>query len=124
MKQISLNLKNYVSNANVINNYGLQKSILHTIFLSFGVIFVSYVLVIMGIIFNIAERKALDTQARNLLNEVGELELTYLSKSSNIDISLSKSLGYREVKAGYATRKSLGYISPSENNIKLAKNEI
>ena len=124
MQQISLKFKNYASNANVINNHGLQKSILHTIFVSFGVIFVSYVLVIMGIIFNIAERKALDTQARNILNEVGELELTYLSKSSNIDISLSKSLGYKEVKAEYATRKSLGYISNVENNIKLAKNEI
>jgi hypothetical protein len=58
-----------------------------------------------------------EADARKLSNEVLELELTYLDKSNKIDFALAESLGFKETKANFATRKSLG-------SIKFAKNEL
>ena len=59
-------------------------------------------------VYNIVERKALEAEARELSNEVRDLELTYLSMSGKINLELSNELGFRETKARYATRKALG----------------
>ena len=85
-----------------------------------------YVLIIGNMTFDIVERRVLEKEALALSNEIGNLELSYLSISNSLDLSLSHSMGFKETKATFATRKSLGYNFASEalDSLKLGKNEI
>ena len=68
-------------------------------------------------VFDIVQRKTLEKEALALTNEVGNLELSYLSISNSVDLALSSTMGFKETKATFTVRKSLG-------SIKLAHNEI
>ena len=68
-------------------------------------------------VFNIVERKALEGRALTLSNEVGNLELEYLSVSQKVDLNLAYSLGFKETKKTFANRKALGSISIAKNEI-------
>ncbi|MFA6524093.1 MAG: hypothetical protein WC264_00410 [Candidatus Paceibacterota bacterium] len=127
MKQASLKLKSYAANVNIVNNYDIQKRILNIILLSLGVLAFCYVLILGNMVFNIIERRALDTDARSLSSEIGNLELQYLSVSDKVDLALAESMGFKEIKSKFATRKTLGYGSStgeSIGSIKLATNEL
>lgn len=117
MKTAAIKIKTYASNVNVIDNNDLRKRILHTMLLVLALLVASYVFIIGSTVFNIVERKSLSTEASNLSSEVRELELTYLSMSSKIDLDLSHSLGFKEVNVEYATRKSLGSLGFVQNEI-------
>ena len=117
MKQTALKIKNYASNINVVNNNDLNKKIFNFISVSFGISFVFYILLVGTTFFNIAERKVLEKEAHVLASQVGDLELSYLSLYNKMDVSLSYTMGYQEVKPSFATRVPLGAI-------KFAKNEI
>lgn len=117
MKQASLKLKSYTSNVNIIDNGNLYKSILSTMMFILFILAFFYVVFLGNMVFNIVERKSLEIYANNLNNEVAELELEYLSLSEKVDMNLANSLGFKETKAKYATRKSLGSISIAKNEI-------
>ncbi len=121
MKSISIKVKNYTNEVNIINNNDIERRLLHVIFLSFGLLSVLYVLFLGNMIFNIIERRTIEAEARNVNNEVMDLESTYLSMSSKLDLPLSYSLGFKETKINFATRKPLGY---NLDSVKLSKNEI
>ena len=129
MKQASLKLKMYVNGANVINN-NIESIALRFIFLSFGTLALLYVLLLGNMIRNIVERRSLEINARILSSEVRDLELAYLSISNKVDLNFSYSLGFKETKATFATRKSLGFLpsfgtTPEPlDSIKLSQNEI
>ena len=108
MKQASLKFKMYAGSASIINN-DVERLALHFILWSFGALALFYVLLLGNMVFNIVERRSLEISARSLEGEVRNLELAYLSASNNVDLVLSQSLGFREAKANFATRKSLGY---------------
>ena len=117
MQQVTLKLKNYAENINIINDHNMQFRLLRYILWSLGALALVYVLVLGNMVFNIIGRKSLEANARILNNEVADLELSYLSSSNKIDLALSYSLGFKEIKTKFATRKTLGVL-------KLAKNEI
>ena len=117
MKAIAIKMKSYTGGINIVNNNNMQACMLNILLLSFGIFAFIYVLFLGNMVFNIVERKSLETNARVLSSEVGKLELAYLSISNKIDLTFSYSLGFTEAKAKFATRKSLG-------NLKLANNEI
>jgi len=117
MKQSSLKLKSYANNVNIIDNGNLQKRILNTMFLVLGILAFFYVYFLGNMVFNIVERKALNTYAYTLSNNVGNLELKYLSMSQKVDLNLAYSLGFKETKTKFATRKTLGSIKISKNEI-------
>jgi hypothetical protein len=54
------------------------------------------------------------------------MELTYLSMSNSVDLPLSYSLGFKDVKASFATRKPLGLLpsGASFGDIKTNQNDI
>ena len=66
---------------------------------------------------SIVQRKTLEKEMLTLSNEVRSLELSYLSASKNVDLSLSASMGFKETKASFATRKSLGSLKLTNNEI-------
>ncbi|MBP9711507.1 MAG: hypothetical protein KBD55_00525 [Candidatus Pacebacteria bacterium] len=107
MKQATIKLKMYAGNVNMINNDMAIRILRSMLFASLALGFL-YVIFLGNMVFNIVERKSLESQARNLSNQVGDLELTYLSLSNKIDLELSHSLGYRETTVKFATRKALG----------------
>lgn len=92
------------------------------IFLSFGALAICYVLILGNMVANIIERRSLEISSRTLQSEVGDLELRYLELSNGIDLPLAHSLGFKETKASYATRKTFGFkpidnVSASQNGI-------
>ncbi len=116
MRQASLKLKMYMGNVNIVNN-NIERKALHMILLSFGILAFFYVIFLGNMVFNIVERRALEHQAMVLSNEVGDLELNYLSLSKDINLNLSHSMGFKETVANFATRKSLGSLKISNNEI-------
>lgn len=112
-----LKLKTYSGSMSIVNNNDLQRRILNFMLLFLGALALCYVLILGNMIFNIVERKALEADARILSNEVGDLELTYLSVSDKVDLTLAQSMGFKEIKAGFANRTSLG-------SLKIATNEL
>ncbi len=117
MRQASFKIKSYIGSVDVINHSDFSKLVLKIILFSFGILALCYVFLLGNMVLNIVERKALETNARTLLSEVGELELTYLNISDTIDLDLAHSMGFKEVETKFTTRKSLG-------NIGIAKNEL
>lgn len=127
MRQASLKLKMSVRNVNIMNNnIEVEKNILNIMIFILAALALFYVLILGNMVFNITERRNLEKEMVVLSNEIGELEVSYLAISNSIDMSLSSAMGFKETKAAFAIRKSLGFNSNSVNlgNIKLANNEI
>lgn len=120
MKTVAIKIRRYAGNAgniNIVNNNNLEKRILNFMFVSLGALTLCYVLFLGSMIFNIVERKSIEVEARNLSNEVGNLELQYLSMSNKVDMSLATTMGFKETKQQYATRKHLGSLSIVANEL-------
>ncbi|MFA4975106.1 MAG: hypothetical protein WC839_00205 [Candidatus Paceibacterota bacterium] len=117
MKEVSLKLKSFAGNVNIIDNGNLQRRILYTMLYVLAGLAFFYVFLLGNMIFNIVERKTLESHALTLQNEVGNLELEYLSLSQKVDLNLAYSLGFKETKTKFATRKALGSISIAKNEI-------
>ena len=118
----------YIRDASIINN-DIERIILRFIFWSFGAFAFFYILLLGNMVSNIVQRRSLEMNAHALGSEVRDLELIYLSMSNNVDLALSYSLGFKEVKTSFATRKSLGLrsIGPAGGlfgNIKMLQNDI
>ena len=117
MTQVAKKMKRYASNVNIVNNNNLERRILNTMFLTLGFLALGYVLLLGNTIFNIIERKALEVSARDLSNQVGDLELQYLSASNKVDLSLAGTMGFKETKQTFATRKHLGSLNIANNEL-------
>src|SRR5689334_21220011 len=117
MTQLALKLKSYGGRVSIVDNGNLRKRILYILISSGGALALLYVLMLGTMVFNIVERRSLEADARTLSNEVNELELTYLSATNKVDLALSASLGFKETRATFATRKSLGSIEVSGNDL-------
>lgn len=121
MRQATLKLKMYASNVNIMNNnLHMEKIILNILLSVLAGLALWYLLILGNMVLDIVQRKALEKEALALSSEIGDLELSYLSISKSVDLSLSASMGFKEIKPTFATRKSLGSLG----NIKLARNEI
>jgi len=96
----------------IINN-NIERILLNFVVLSFGTLAFIYLLLLGNMVSNIVARRSLEINARALSGEVRDLELTYLSMSNSVDLPLSYSMGFKETKASFATRKSLGLRSLS-----------
>ncbi len=103
-----------------IVHHNPDRLIFHTLLATLGLLALAYVIILGNMVFNIVERRALEEEARALASEVSDLELDYISRMSGVDLNFAYSLGYKEVKPRFATRKSLGALP----NINLAKNDI
>src|ERR1035437_3361352 len=120
MKAMAIKMKTYVGEVNIVNNDDLRKRILNIMLMSLGALALCYVFILGNMIFNIVQRKTFESNARSLSNEVGQLELSYLSESNKIDLVFAQSMGFKEIKAKFATRKpiehnSLGSIKVTGN---------
>lgn len=127
MRQASLKLKMSIRNVNITNNnIEVGRNILNTMIFILAALALFYALILGNMVFNILERRNLEKEAVALSNEIGELEVSYLSVSNNVDINLSSAMGFKETRATFATRKSLGLNLSGANleNVKFANNEI
>ena len=126
MRQMSLQLKTRIQNVNIMNNnMEVKKNIFNTMLFILAALAIFYVLILGNMVFSIIGRKTLEKEMLALSNEVGKLELSYLTVSNSVDMNLSSTMGFKETKATFATRKSLGYNSNGVlGNIKSANNEI
>jgi hypothetical protein len=119
MRQASLKFKRYAQGVAVIQNDGASL-VLRMLLGAFCFVALWYILILGNIVFNIVERKTVEGEIRTLSSEVNNLELEYLALSNNIDLDLSYKLGFREVKAGFATRKTFSSLG----SLKLVQNDI
>jgi hypothetical protein len=119
MKKNNSKINKYAPNVSIVNNH-MEGFIFRVFLWSFGILALTYILFLGVMVNNIVARKSMEVQARNLTNEVGVLELDYLSLSRNIDLNFSYTKGFKEVKANFATRRSsLGF-----SNMKNMQNDI
>jgi hypothetical protein len=124
MREATIQLKARMQNVHIMNNnIEVQKVILHSLISVFGGLAILYVLILGSMVFNIVERKSLEKEALALANEVGTMELTYLSVSGSVDLTLSDSMGFKEIKPAFATRRSLKSLG-SLGGINKVQNEI
>lgn len=127
MKQVSLKFKTSIQNVNIMNNnIEINRVILNALLFAFAALAIFYVLILGNMVFDIVGRKALEKEMLSLSNDIGKLELSYLSVSGSVDMTMSSTMGFKETKATFATRKSLGFnsVNSQTGNIKLANNEI
>jgi hypothetical protein len=127
MRQATIQLKTRIQNVNIMNNNIEVKKIILNLMLSvLAALALWYVFILGNMVFNIVQRRTLEKEVLTLTNEVRNLELSYLSVSNSVDLALSSSMGFKEIKATFATRKALGYSATGEalGSLKLAKNEI
>lgn len=103
-----------------IINHDIERLTFKFIVSSFGALAILYLFFLGNMVMNIVERRGLEADLRSLSSEVRNLELTYLSISNNVDLPLSYSLGFKETKANFVTRKSLG----SATRPKIAQNDL
>lgn len=117
MTALAIKMKNYTAGVNIVNNNNIEQRMLKTLLFFAGMLILFYVLILGNMVLNIIERKSLEADARTLGNEVGNLELQYLSMANKIDLNYSYALGFKETKTKFATRKSLGSIKVVSNEI-------
>ena len=125
MRQINSKLNLYMKSVSIINN-NIEKIILNFIIWSFGLLALVYILLLGNMVKNIIERQGFEAQARSFSNEVRNLEVTYLSMSNNVDLVSAYSMGFKETKATFATRKALGLNISGEpfGSVKIAQNDL
>ncbi len=104
-------------NMQIVNNSDLSHKLLRFLLTSLGALALCYAFLIATMVFNIVERRSLEADARDLGNEVGELELEYLAASNKIDLNLAASMGFTEGKKQFATRTSLGSLKVATNEL-------
>ena len=122
MRAAAIKMRTY---AKTISDSSMERrQVLHFLLLALGALALAYVVLLTSTVWNIVERRALETQARALGNEVGELELTYLSAVNKIDPAFSQALGFKEVKAKFVTRKSFEHLTAESGTLKVTQNEI
>ena len=115
---MGLKLKMGMRNVNITNNnVEMSRMILNTMLFALAALAFWYVLILGNMVFDIVQRKTLEKEMLTLANEVGQLELSYLSVSGDMDLLLSTQMGFKEIKATFATRKSLGSLNPGFNEI-------
>ena len=125
MRQATLKLKTSIQNASnnisITNNHlEMRKILLNTMLFVLSGLAFWYVLILGNMVFDIVQRKTLEKEMLALSNDVGQLELSYLSTAGRMDASLSGELGLKEIKPTYATRKSLNSLGA----LSLGNNEI
>ena len=124
MKQINSKFNMYIKSVDVIN-YNIEKIIFNAIFCSFGMLAFFYIFLLGNMVKNILERQSLEVNVRVLTNEVRDLEANYFSMSNDIDLAFSHSMGFKETKTTFATRKTLGYRSGgSLESVKIPQNDL
>lgn len=111
MREKAIKIKSYVGNVTIVDHHDLKRKTLNFMLFSFGILALSYVYIIGSMVFDIVERKTLEAEARNLSNEVRELEIVYLNESNKIDITFAEAKGFREVSTNFVTRKPIGFNS-------------
>ncbi len=110
MRAVSSKLNTLVEGAMALPS-GIEHTALKFILWSFAALALIYVLVLGSMVSNVVARRSSELQARTLESEVTEMELSYLSLSNKVDLDLSHSLGFQEIKPNFTTRKSIGYNS-------------
>lgn len=81
-----------------LHNPFTTKILLSSIFTLTGV----YIVMVGLITFSVVERKGIESQLKMTQSHVGSLELSYLTKTSDVSIDEAKSLGYKEIAPSYA----------------------
>lgn len=118
MKETSIKLyKGITSVSLTANNLDANKAILRAMLSTLVLLAASYIFIIGFTVWNIVERRNLEKEMQVLTTEVGELELEYLALTESIDQELSQAMGFKEVQASFATRRSLGRQIVMSNEI-------
>ncbi len=84
---------------NIVNNDNLERRAFYALAGTLGVLFIAYIFFLGSITFNIVARKALDTEVKDTISSISELELRYLSLSNNLGLAYAGELGFSETKS-------------------------
>lgn len=107
------------SNNLIINNNDIKNRFISNILYGGAFLCLCYVFLLGNTVWNIIERKKIESDILAIRTEVNTLELKHLELSSKIDINLAHDLGFSETKnKKFATRKSsLGSLAIATNEL-------
>ena len=92
-------------NTNIIDQSDLGQRLFYGLAIVLVGLFLSYLYFLGTITFNIVERKALESRAKDLASDVSGMELQYLALTNKIDMQHADELGFAEAKnAVFASR--------------------
>lgn len=119
MRAATLKIYRGIQSVDIMNNnVDLPRVALRLLLSTIGILALTYALLLLFMVWNIVERKNLEKEAQALSTEVGELELEYLAISGGLDMEISRAMGFKEVRANFAERRSsLGSASQARNEI-------
>lgn len=96
---------------NIVSNYYTQKMILKILMAGLFVLFAVYIYFIGSITFNVLARRTLEGTAKDLGNQVSQLEISYLNKMNEVDKSYVLSLGYVEKEPDIFVTRSVNQVA-------------
>ena len=90
----------YIHKLTAENSSGisLNVKVFRVLLAVFCALMLSYLFFVGNITFSIVSMKAIENESKAIQSSIGELELNYLSLSSNITLEYAQSLGYSEAQ--------------------------
>ncbi|MFA6355290.1 MAG: hypothetical protein WCW65_02605 [Candidatus Paceibacterota bacterium] len=95
----------------IVVNTRTQKVLFNIIVGSLLSFFIVYMYIIGSITFNIVARKSLENTAKNLGDNISQLELTYLNNMNEINKSRATSLGFVDTKTNIFATRSITHVA-------------
>jgi len=95
----------------IIENVIVQKNIFKILVFLLIILLITYMYLIGSITFNILARKTFESNAKNLGNEVSELEIVYLNKANQINKNYVLSLGFVESEPNIFVTKNASQVA-------------
>lgn len=92
-------------------NDNTQRMIFRILVGSLFSLFIVYIYMIGSITFNVVARKSLEITARNLGNNISELELTYLNSMNGVDKARATALGFVDTNSNIFATRSITHVA-------------
>ncbi|MDR3519818.1 MAG: hypothetical protein P4L63_02970 [Candidatus Pacebacteria bacterium] len=127
MKKATIKIKRNIQNVNITNNnIEMSRVVLNAMLTTLGALALLYFFILGNMVFNIVQRNTLEKENLTLSNQVGNLELSYLSVSNSVDVALSSSMGFKAIPVTYAIRTSLSFNTTADTfgSLKVNNDEI
>ena len=127
MKKATIKIKRNIQNVNITNNnIEMGHIVLNAMLATLAALALLYFFILGSMVFNIVQRNKLEKENLTLSNQVGDLELSYLSVSNSVDVALSSSMGFKAIPVTYAIRPTLGFNTTADTfgSLKVNNNEI
>ena len=95
----------------VLEDNSIQKTIFKLIMGSLAILLLVYFYFVGSTVFNILAKKTLENNAQTLENEIGQLELSYLEKTREINKDFAFSQGFTDARDSIFASRTITQVA-------------